>query len=294
MHQGSLPAAIRLGRPGAPPGHEESAQRRQFLWLLIKNKILASTSEDAPTSMLTERDQRLLAHAVCCTKRPLDVDYAALAERRGMTNVRSASNAWAALRKKITAPLSAAVPAATTAEDGRAAAAVATTKATKKREEKKKKNKKKKELVVVTARARSKAVARTRSAAVARNGGAGPDPAVTTSFSTGLSAQTKALSSKKVKRVGNVEGNAAEHCSIKPESESNPHAFGSSGYQGLDMGHAFATTRKDASNVTEDWVGVGSEPFDECWGTFDVIRIQGIDDLWLWLKLVNERLCSFP
>ncbi|KAK3360815.1 hypothetical protein B0T24DRAFT_599885 [Lasiosphaeria ovina] len=58
---------------------------------------MSSTTKD----IFTHREQELLANVMLCIKPFPTVDYTKLAALQGMTNVRSASNAWAALKKKI-------------------------------------------------------------------------------------------------------------------------------------------------------------------------------------------------
>lgn len=91
-------------------------------WLAVRKKIEAISSSgsvqspDTPSPKLTQNDQRFLANALFCTKRPLDVDYAALASSLGMKNPRSAANAWGAIRRKIGADVDSTVGGAKAAE----------------------------------------------------------------------------------------------------------------------------------------------------------------------------------
>ncbi|KAM0330963.1 hypothetical protein ACHAQA_003920 [Verticillium albo-atrum] len=50
---------------------------------------------------LTDREQEILSKAWNCMKVQPEIDYNRLAAATGMTNPRSASNAWSALKKKL-------------------------------------------------------------------------------------------------------------------------------------------------------------------------------------------------
>ncbi|KAH6695401.1 hypothetical protein F5X68DRAFT_272767 [Plectosphaerella plurivora] len=50
---------------------------------------------------LTDREQEILSKAWNCMKTQPEIDYVKLAAETGMTNPRSASNAWSALKKKL-------------------------------------------------------------------------------------------------------------------------------------------------------------------------------------------------
>ncbi|KAK3361850.1 hypothetical protein B0T24DRAFT_670818 [Lasiosphaeria ovina] len=52
-------------------------------------------------NIFTHREQELLANVMLCIESFPMIDYTKLATLQGMTNVRSASNAWAAVKKKI-------------------------------------------------------------------------------------------------------------------------------------------------------------------------------------------------
>ncbi|KAK1544744.1 hypothetical protein CPAR01_02246 [Colletotrichum paranaense] len=62
-----------------------------------------SSSEAAadPKSILTDRDLEILEHVWSSLKSVPEVDYAKLAAACGMTNPRSASNAWSNIKKKL-------------------------------------------------------------------------------------------------------------------------------------------------------------------------------------------------
>ncbi|KAK2008421.1 hypothetical protein LZ32DRAFT_650535 [Colletotrichum eremochloae] len=60
-----------------------------------------TSSEAAPKAPLTERELEILRHAWNCMKTPPEIDYLALATACGMTNHRSASNAWSNIKKKL-------------------------------------------------------------------------------------------------------------------------------------------------------------------------------------------------
>ncbi|KAF2717619.1 hypothetical protein K431DRAFT_306794 [Polychaeton citri CBS 116435] len=51
----------------------------------------------------SEREQQLLAAAWTCMEGEVKVDYTKLANKVGMSNPRSASNAWSGIRKKLAA-----------------------------------------------------------------------------------------------------------------------------------------------------------------------------------------------
>ncbi|KAK7748666.1 hypothetical protein SLS53_000687 [Cytospora paraplurivora] len=53
------------------------------------------------TATLTARETEILHAALNCVKAPVEIDYAILAGAVGMSNPRSASNAWAVIRKKM-------------------------------------------------------------------------------------------------------------------------------------------------------------------------------------------------
>ncbi|KAF1932388.1 uncharacterized protein M421DRAFT_2020 [Didymella exigua CBS 183.55] len=64
-----------------------------------------SSSVAAPTAKFSERELQILSWAMQSLKSgPPEIDNEKLAEFAGMTNPRSASNAWAALKKKLMAP----------------------------------------------------------------------------------------------------------------------------------------------------------------------------------------------
>ncbi|KAK1574266.1 uncharacterized protein LY79DRAFT_593428 [Colletotrichum navitas] len=60
-----------------------------------------TSSEAAPKPSLTDREFEILKLAWSCMKAPPEIDYTALASACGMTNPRSASNAWSAIKKKL-------------------------------------------------------------------------------------------------------------------------------------------------------------------------------------------------
>ncbi|EQB48490.1 hypothetical protein GCG54_00003687 [Colletotrichum gloeosporioides] len=76
-----------------------------------------SSSDGTTKKPLTDRELEILKHAWSCMKTPPEIDYPKLAEACGMTNPRSASNAWAAIKKKLFADM----PAPAANEDGTAA-----------------------------------------------------------------------------------------------------------------------------------------------------------------------------
>ncbi|KAK1459948.1 hypothetical protein CMEL01_02947 [Colletotrichum melonis] len=61
----------------------------------------SSEAATAPKSALTERELEILKHAWSSLKSAPEVDYAKLAAACGMTNPRSASNAWSGIKKKL-------------------------------------------------------------------------------------------------------------------------------------------------------------------------------------------------
>lgn len=201
-------------------------------WLAVRKKITAAPS----SSKLTANDHRFLANAVCCTKRQLDVDFAALAAALGMTNPRSASNAWAAIRKKINHP------------GGGSVAAVGA-------------GGKKADVVVGASKARGKAMARSKEAAAAAavvgggNGGARAEAL----------AQSRSLAFKVAKRESSPEEvKPVKHQRlIKPDPE--PSAHGSSlGLQGLSAREMHLTAAaEEASYAMDGQVRVKDEPYDD-------------------------------
>ncbi|KAK2037488.1 hypothetical protein LZ31DRAFT_570776 [Colletotrichum somersetense] len=68
-----------------------------------------SSSEAAPKPALTEREYEILQYAWNCMKTPPEIDYPLLASACGMTNPRSARNAWGAIKKKLFADMPPAV-----------------------------------------------------------------------------------------------------------------------------------------------------------------------------------------
>ncbi|OHF00749.1 hypothetical protein CORC01_04066 [Colletotrichum orchidophilum] len=68
-----------------------------------------SSSEAAPKPALTERELEILKNAWGSMKSIPEVDYQKLAAACGMTNPRSASNAWSGIKKKLFADLPAPV-----------------------------------------------------------------------------------------------------------------------------------------------------------------------------------------
>ncbi|ROT35212.1 hypothetical protein SODALDRAFT_353570 [Sodiomyces alkalinus F11] len=58
-------------------------------------------AQPAQKITLTEREQEFLAQAWTCMKTTPEIDYNRLAETLGMTNPRSAANAWSAIKKKL-------------------------------------------------------------------------------------------------------------------------------------------------------------------------------------------------
>ncbi|KAK2769525.1 hypothetical protein CKAH01_15144 [Colletotrichum kahawae] len=76
-----------------------------------------SSSDGAAKKPLTERELEILKHAWNCMKTPPEIDYPKLAEACGMTNPRSATNAWGVIKKKLFSD----VPAPAANEDGTAA-----------------------------------------------------------------------------------------------------------------------------------------------------------------------------
>ncbi|KAK3935710.1 hypothetical protein QBC46DRAFT_396814 [Diplogelasinospora grovesii] len=63
--------------------------------------MASSKQTNEATSVFTQREQELIANAMLCMRELPNIDYNKLAERMGMQNVRSASNAWSALKKKL-------------------------------------------------------------------------------------------------------------------------------------------------------------------------------------------------
>ncbi|KAK1481674.1 hypothetical protein CTAM01_13922 [Colletotrichum tamarilloi] len=61
----------------------------------------SSEAATAPKSALTERELEILKHTWSSLKSAPEVDYAKLAAACGMTNPRSASNAWSVIKKKL-------------------------------------------------------------------------------------------------------------------------------------------------------------------------------------------------
>ncbi|KAF3357109.1 hypothetical protein HYQ45_011260 [Verticillium longisporum] len=71
-----------------------------------------ATPNAAPTKMqLSDREQEILSKAWSCMKVQPEIDYIRLAAATGMTNHRSAANAWSALKKKLFVGTAAATPA---------------------------------------------------------------------------------------------------------------------------------------------------------------------------------------
>ncbi|KAM0277593.1 hypothetical protein ACHAQH_005712 [Verticillium albo-atrum] len=61
-----------------------------------------ATPTAAPAKVqLSDREQEILSKAWNCMKTQPEIDYARLAAATGMTNPRSASNAWGAIKKKL-------------------------------------------------------------------------------------------------------------------------------------------------------------------------------------------------
>ncbi|KAI8253572.1 hypothetical protein K4K58_007095 [Colletotrichum sp. SAR11_239] len=75
-----------------------------------------SSSDGTAKKPLTERELEILKHAWNCMKTPPEIDYPKLAEACGMTNPRSATNAWGVIKKKLFADM----PAPAANEDGTA------------------------------------------------------------------------------------------------------------------------------------------------------------------------------
>ncbi|CCF47554.1 hypothetical protein CH063_15901, partial [Colletotrichum higginsianum] len=73
-----------------------------------------SSPEASAKPVLTEREFEILKLAWSCMKTPPEIDYQKLAAACGMTNHRSASNAWGSIKKKIFADMPPAVD-----EDGK-------------------------------------------------------------------------------------------------------------------------------------------------------------------------------
>ncbi|EEY19714.1 predicted protein [Verticillium alfalfae VaMs.102] len=72
---------------------------------------LPAASNAAPTKMqLSDREQEILSKAWSCMKVQPEIDYVRLAAATGMTNPRSAANAWGALKKKLFVGTAAATP----------------------------------------------------------------------------------------------------------------------------------------------------------------------------------------
>ncbi|KAK2028571.1 hypothetical protein LX32DRAFT_653013 [Colletotrichum zoysiae] len=69
----------------------------------------SSSEAAAPKPALTEREYDILKFAWNCMKTPPEIDYPLLAAACGMTNPRSASNAWGAIKKKLFADMPPAV-----------------------------------------------------------------------------------------------------------------------------------------------------------------------------------------
>ncbi|KAK0750337.1 hypothetical protein B0T18DRAFT_428298 [Schizothecium vesticola] len=67
----------------------------------INQNDKTTTMAEKTTDIFTAREQEIMLNALLCMKEAPTVDFNDLAARLGMSNVRSASNAWAALRKKI-------------------------------------------------------------------------------------------------------------------------------------------------------------------------------------------------
>ncbi|KAK1983796.1 hypothetical protein LZ30DRAFT_622721, partial [Colletotrichum cereale] len=66
-----------------------------------------TSSEAAPKPALTDRELEILKFAWNCMKTPPEIDYNALAAACGMSNPRSASNAWGGIKKKLFADMAA-------------------------------------------------------------------------------------------------------------------------------------------------------------------------------------------
>ncbi|GKT44556.1 uncharacterized protein ColSpa_04737 [Colletotrichum spaethianum] len=64
-----------------------------------------SSSEAPAKPTLTDRELEILQHAWTCMKSPPEIDYPRLAAACGMTNPRSASNAWSGIKKKLFADM---------------------------------------------------------------------------------------------------------------------------------------------------------------------------------------------
>ncbi|KAI8239368.1 hypothetical protein K4K55_001910 [Colletotrichum sp. SAR 10_96] len=75
-----------------------------------------SSSDGTTKKPLTDRELEILKHAWNCMKTPPEIDYPKLAEACGMTNPRSAANAWGVIKKKLFADM----PAPAANEDGTA------------------------------------------------------------------------------------------------------------------------------------------------------------------------------
>ncbi|KAF3001444.1 hypothetical protein E8E13_008027 [Curvularia kusanoi] len=81
-------------------------------------KSPSPNTEAAPK--FTERELQLLCLAMQSLKSgPPEIDYEKLAKFAGMSNVRSASNAWAGIKKKLMAPTDGSAPASTPVKRGR-------------------------------------------------------------------------------------------------------------------------------------------------------------------------------
>ncbi|KAK0648040.1 hypothetical protein B0T16DRAFT_388357 [Cercophora newfieldiana] len=64
-------------------------------------KTTDGPAADATPVIFSTRDQQILLNAFMCMEAAPSINYEQLAARCGMTNPRSASNAWLAIRKKI-------------------------------------------------------------------------------------------------------------------------------------------------------------------------------------------------